>query len=360
MIEMSKMSPTTASGSGEPVGRGWAPSGLMREALKNCFLGSRLTLVVVLTISLAVACALLQRVETVSFLSAQNVREAAGWNVLAISSLDAKTPSQIERTSCERLQLDPRVLAAGVVSLEEGEYSTQLSRKLQVARVSASLIPEAYMRDGAAGNALTTSTVPVRLMFDGSPLLLTPLPRLPKGIDLNSSVVLPLDGTTRWFDTCIVVGSPGAPMNEVAAAASASVITKGGEPAARLSVTPWVDNVAAYIDRSSALTPFAAGTLLGLLICLSMRWRSSELGVYRLAGTSRRAILGLLSLEGLIASSSFLIAGGIAGAVLAPSALGAASSVSRFLGGAALIFALAFVGAALMARSDPTRLLGDR
>jgi len=359
MVTFKKL-PTIVSASGDRMRKGWGPSGLLREAVKNGLFGSRLTLVLILTVSIALACAVLQRAEAAAFLQAQKDRASSGWNVLTISSLDATTPTEVDRASCERMVLDPRVAAAGVVSLDEIEYSKQLARKLQVARVSASLIPQAYQHDGAVGSALLASPLPVRLLVDDEPLLLTPLPLLPRGVDFNSLVVLPLDGATRWYDSCIVVGATGAPMNDVSDVAVASVVTKGGEPVARLSVTPWVDNVAAHLARYSALAPFAAGVLLGLLLSLSMRWRASEIGVYRLAGASRRATLALLVLEASLVSTSFMVVGLLASMVLAPSFLAGATNVTRFIGASALILAISFVGASFMARSDPTRLLGDR
>ncbi|MFT4050729.1 MAG: hypothetical protein QM677_00590 [Microbacterium sp.] len=340
--------------------KSWAPTPLLREAAKNVFLGSRLTLVLVVVIGLAIACSLLQRSELSSFTLTQAERESDGWNVVVVSSLDAASPTEIARGSCERLTQDPRVEGAGVVSLGSPVYVPQLARNVQIARVSQSLIESAYLKDGAIGSALTDGTVPLRVSVLGTPLMLEPLPTLPKGIDFNSAIVLPLDPDVEWYGTCIVNGVVGAPMDEVAVTAVAGLVTRGGDPAARLSVEPWIDNVAIYVGRLGALATFAAGTLGGLLLALSTRWRASELGVYRLAGASRLSVASLLGLEAALIATCFLCVGVASRFFLAPSALTGASWTLGFIGGAGTLLAVSWAGGLPVVRADPTRLLAER
>jgi len=256
---------------------------------------------------LAVCAALLvcayAQLESERFLSALGDRTAGGHDVLTVHSVDADEPATIRVGACEALVSDPRVERAGI--LRDGKLVAipQLGPDQRLIEASAGLFPQLRDADALVGPKLP----PVRgaLIVDGRPLLALTLEEQPRGVDVNSSVLLPVRTFRHVHADCVVVLRPLVHVDQTAADLIAALDARGALTASGPGLGA-EDLGTAYVERGERWFSIAAGVLGGLVSALVNRFRSPEFAVYRLSGTSLVDATRLVAYEQLVAAGVFV------------------------------------------------------
>jgi hypothetical protein len=116
-----------------------------------------------------------------------------------------------------------------------------------------------------------------------------------------------------------------------------------------------------FLDRTAAAIYPAVGIVVAVVIGLSMRSRASELGIYRISGTSRTALMVLLGLENVLILGCWAFSAATASLVIERlSDLPATASWVRQLIALGTCSAVAAGFAVISALRDVTTMLKDR
>ncbi|WP_217615303.1 hypothetical protein [Cellulomonas sp. GbtcB1] len=243
------------------------------------------------------------QLESQRFSSALDDRTSGGHYVLTVHSVDADEPAEIRVSSCEALVSDPRVERAGI--LRDGRLVAvpQLGADQRLIEASTGLFPQLLEADALVGPRLPA--VSGALIVDGRPLRPLRLEEQPRGVDVNSSVVLPVRAFQQVHSDCVVVLRPLVRVDQAAADLIAGLDARGALTASGPGLGA-ADLGALYVERGERWLGIAVGVLGGLVSALINRFRAPELAVYRLSGTSRVDAARLVAYEQLVAAGFFV------------------------------------------------------
>lgn len=218
-----------------------------------------------------------------------------GHGVLTFQAADPQRAADVSLVSCEALADDPRVERAGALTAGRLTTVPQLGRDQRVIAASVGLLPELGRHRVLLGAALPP--VSGSLLLEGAAADYGRLGRQPRGVDVNSSVVVPVAPDLVRVDQCVVVLH--APVGVAATAPDlAGRLDARGGPVSAAGPGLRADDLAArYLARGDRGFGIAAGCVAGLLACVVNRFRSGELAVYRLSGTSRADLARLVVVE---------------------------------------------------------------
>ena len=121
-----------------------------------------------------------------------------------------------------------------------------------------------------------------------------------------------------------------------------------------------VDVVAMHLNRTERFLPLMLGIIGGVITAVLAFMRSAELATYRLAGTSRRSLGILLTLESAILAGVFLAASALAQVVLGSSLVAPVATGLWSLVGAFAWVATGALLAAPLLRRRPSDMAKDR
>ncbi|MFE4601335.1 ABC transporter permease [Kitasatospora indigofera] len=246
----------------------------------------------------------------------------------------------------------PQVLDLGV---EEGSLA-DLAKAPDTVAVDATLAGTLGVRVG--------ERVPLRL-GDGTEVTPLVVATYERGLGLGQ-LLLPRAAVaahvSNAFDSQVLVAdAPGADRAAVAAGlaaldpAGATVTDAAGYRAQAdrdMEISSWANTVMAGV-----LGGFAAVAAANTLV-MTVLDRRREVGLLRLAGTTRRQIRGMMRWEALlVAATGLLVGGGIAWITLVPIARGITGAAPHVPAGTALPLAAGAVALALAATGLPARAL---
>jgi hypothetical protein len=295
-----------------PRGSGWQRRLLAREAMRNVSTPmSRHRLLAYLAVLFGLVVVAQSVIAGAQHGADLRARSEAGHGVLTFQSHDPHRPASIGLWSCEALRDDPRVARAGVLTGGRMTDVDQLGRHQRVISASTGLVPELRRHRVVLGERLPP--ISGSLVIQGSSVEAGRLAHQPPGVDVNSSIVVPVSAELARVEQCTVVlvvpiGVAGA-SRELAARLEVE-----GSPVVASGPGVGADDVGArYLGRLDRWFGVGVGAAAGVLACAVARLRSGELAVYLLSGTSRGDLIRLVLLEQALVAGLFVT--GVATAV---------------------------------------------
>lgn len=282
----------------------WASGALCREARRNCGTrGSRTRMVPLLAVVAAFVVLWWTQMESLRFSNAVLDRSTAGHYVLTIHSVDVQEAAEIRVTACEALVADARVDRAGVLLGGTLVAIPQLGADQRVIEASAGLFP--HLQEGSALVGSKLPDISGALVVDQVALVPVVLAEQPRGIDVNRSVVLPLQEHRQVHSECVVVVRPLVAVHEAASELIASLDARGALMASGPGLG--ADDIGqTYVQRVERWISVVVGAVGGLVAAVVNRFRFSEFAVYRLSGTSPADTVRLIAYEQLIVAGFFV------------------------------------------------------
>lgn len=356
------------------MGFRWRPALLLREAFSDLVFGGPMAAFVVTSCLLGGAA--IARVNNVDRRdlrqSIASYTEQGGTSFVALvdQNLKGSQLAGITETSCANLsQLDFVVRAGGIAAAHERVFVPSLSgTPVELVRVSPTVFTAGERARLGSASLLLGAQFPqltqpyVVLAPDGDGVESIPSPQLAGDLGLDRSVVVPGFPPGAFVNKCLItvkLESVGLAAQVIEAQLStvdahADVFwlgeTLGWHPHDR------------FAHRNSRFVPMTVGGLLGLLIALWMVSRGSQIASYQVSGTSRKAIVALLAVQGLALAMVTLAAGSIGmmlgGAASAGS--GAQTQYAALLVGVGGQAAIASVAATAVPLSSMTTRLRSR
>ncbi|HEY4752363.1 MAG TPA: hypothetical protein VIH37_03695 [Candidatus Limnocylindrales bacterium] len=341
----------------------WATSALVREAVCNvASWRARLFPVLILAVLMGAGGVAFAAGEALSLDHQVVELQAQGRLVIDITSVDPKRPVAIDRTSCEALSTQPDVTRAGLAVPSGFSDIGQLGTGVGIVAVSNTLFPQIRHTDVLVGSALRASVSDFRLLMpDGRVAQARMLAIQPRGLDVNSAILVGLDPTVTTGPSCRVVFDPHADPTQVIGRALASVQEVGDQPL--VASTAYAENinpVTAYQHRPTRLLPLLLGLLGGFAAAMVNRARVGELATYRLSGTSRRSLALLLGLEQCFLAGTLATAGALAALALTAYPISRLAASLASVAAAAIWILTAMVLSIDIPLRRPTDLAKDR
>lgn len=295
------------------IRRQWRFSTLGVEATRNVFgRGSRLRLLVLLAAALGSGLALLAMFSWRQLRSDLNALERDGWTTYIIT-VEGSSGTSLSPQSCFALTQRRDVVSVSAIGLRSDQRYMQLGpRSLPtiVTGVTTSVAPAPTSTSGRpiaamASHATITRIAPTRMLTnaDGITYQITAL--LPTDLalaGLSGSLVIPVPLATMTdpAETCVVTVEPTS-ADGLGPILAASISSNTLQVATRRVLeTAGVDPYTRFHHRTDTIVYLALGAIFSLATAVTLRSRASELGTYRLAGTSRIALYTLLGFENLL------------------------------------------------------------
>ncbi len=355
--------------------RSWRLSTLCVEAVRNVFgRGSRLRIVALLFVAVGSALSLLSLNEWRQLDNDVTALQRQGWTTYLIG-VDSENNNSISAPSCSRLATADGVTSVAAIGQRTLQQFTQLGpRTIPIVAVGMSaeqhdLRDTAPTTDGIpvmAGHDLAKTLEQVRTLTatHGTTYQITQL--IPNDLalaNLDGSIVipLPLPRMSGNVHNCLVTVTPSSDDAIGLRLASSISATTLQVSTQRVLTSIGTHPYNRFLHRPGLAVYPAIGTLLALVIALTYRSRASELGIYRIAGTSRLALLVLLGLEnGLLLGCWALSAATSSLAVEHLTSFPTTATWERQLGALGICSLLSVVLATIAANRDVTTMLKDR
>ena len=351
----------------------WPLGLLAREAARNVLgIGARLMPLVLAAVLLGSAQVAVAVHTSAAFDASLTELESQGRHILDISprpedvaGATAVNPAGVSRASCEALTSLPGVKKSGIVIEAKTPISIpQLGARVPVRRTSETLIPLLRQYDVVIGTSLGTSIglaegATVRLIGPaGTPLdaVVAGGPELPSSLALFGA---PAPGDDLG-GACRVQLTRAADEVRMIPALLGSLEARGATLRATPVLGDAVDVVAMHLNRTERFLPLMLGIIGGVITAVLAFMRSAELATYRLAGTSRRSLGILLTLESAILAGVFLAASALAQVVLGSSLVAPGATGLWSLVGAFAWVATGALLAAPLLRRRPSDMAKDR
>lgn len=233
----------------------------------------------------------------------------AGRNTLLFASGDQDKEAAISLSSCARLADLPGVVSAGPVQFLGVDDIVQLGPRVSVMATTASLVPELAMSDAVVGSELSFDG-PRRLggtlvgglvAVHGSPIA--------AGVPTGSSVAVLVDPSSGTAGLCIATLDERQNVDDAIPTLMAALDTTGPPILGKRQVSPQFDPIVDYDNRQGRWFPLVSGLVLGAIGAALLLFRGSEIAAYRLSGTSRFNMLGILMLEQVALVGCYGVAG---------------------------------------------------
>ncbi|MFN8052965.1 MAG: hypothetical protein U0Q22_16080 [Acidimicrobiales bacterium] len=334
----------------------WRASALVREAVRN--VGARrgplapLALVAVFAGSVLGAFAVERRSDLDDALARQRAR-GAQLIVLATPSAVERRHARVTRRSCEALGASER--RAALFATPSTDRFAAFGGRTQVLAVSPTWLRQ-LDRSALVGRSVSKAVGVRRIVGERSGRMrAAPLSAQPDGVDLNTSLVVPLDRAVAWGPMCVVEVRSMRRPSEAASRLLAAIDTDGSSIAASTTTAPG-DPVADYLRRVERFFPLVVGAVLAALVSITAVRRGPELAAYRLSGTPTTALLVLLQLETLLLAGCMWAAAAAAIAVGRPSTADVAPLACAVATAPLCTLALVPLGVARLARRDGVTL----
>lgn len=355
--------------------RSWRLSALCVEAVRNVFnAGSRLRLVALFVIGVGSALSLFALYEWRQLESDVKALQRDGWSVYIIGDVAGEVDGGIAASSCSRLSSSTEVTSVAGIAERALEQFTQLGpRTVPIVTVGMS-----SSQHDLRNTAPTTESIPVMASDElvgslngarrltnryGTSYDITR--RLPDelalaGLSGSLVVPVPLERMTGDVQECVVTVAPWSDGNigaRLASSVSARTLQLSTRQVHSIGSHPY-DR---FLDRTGTVIFPAVGIVVAVVIGLSMRSRASELGVYRISGTSRTALMVLLGLENFLILGCWAFSAATASLVIERlSDLPTTASWVRQLLALGTCSAVAACFAVISALRDVTTMLKDR
>lgn len=332
----------------------WRKLELARDAVLNaCAPSARARGVVVFAVLMGLAFVTLRAAEGDAFRRTAALHEADGAYVLAFGAADATTPVLIDRTSCDQLTQDARVARAGLLVNPRFETIPQLGPQVRVVDASLSLFPELDGPRVGIGSGLEFPAG--TLVVAGGVASPGAIARQPAGIDVNSSVVVPLSPRIASGGECVAVLKRYSDVRAAAADLGARLVSTGGALKVSRSAVDPRDDARTFLARPSRFAGILFGLVAGALASIANASRGSEFSVYRLSGTSIVELAWIVALEQFLLAGFFVLSAAGASCVLASHLVAPGSAVLMALAaGAAWVGSASFLSMAFLTRNPIT------
>ena len=304
----------------------WRTTALVREAQLNVFSRtSRLRLLLVMCILGTSALSCLSAFDWLQMQSRIRNLEAAGWSTVRLEPTKGGTAGLINPVSCAGLTEISGVSEVwGITNpivksyFETGSVSIPT---LFIAHASSKLADSSVNGSTSQPSALLGADVVSRIggqpqhlrPTDGSDVLRVSgrIAEIPALGEVQGSVGI----LTEWsfipgtLTACIVTVRPETVRSIQpalsAALQSGSLLIASSWIGPETPVHPYDE----FLERSTTFTFLGVGLLLGGFYWLSLRARSSEIGVYRCSGTGRLEVVVILALELLVLGAAAIGSG---------------------------------------------------
>ncbi|RLP75965.1 hypothetical protein D9V32_07335 [Mycetocola tolaasinivorans] len=239
-----------------------------------------------------------------------------GRNVVTFLSSSPDAAAKIDRTSCEALSVRPDVQRSGLLQPDRIENVSGIDPRVHIYRASVTLFPGLERYDALIGSVLGADNRPALIGIAGGARSAAVLPKQPRGLDVNTGIVLPLSPNVREGEACIVQFSENADITGQTKDAALSLSVSESSLGANTSLEAVTNPVMDYLTRTERFLPVALGTIGALLSGVVLRARTSEFSTYRLSGTSRAVLFSIISCEQLIVSGIFFMSTALSLSVL--------------------------------------------
>lgn len=352
----------------------WWP--LVREAYLNVLgRGARSRVLVLAAVGAGSVCSVVASSDWIGLSRSVAGLESDGWSTFVIAGDNEQA---VKAESCAALASRPEVEDVYTVRrFSEARFVESGFRRFPIVELGlrASLLPvddwafESTRTGALIGPELIGALADVRQLSyqdlsQRAPLnVVGVLPDLRGYAGLDSSVVVPtpIDSVEGWVDECVVKADPRR-LNDLSSSLAASVQGTGFNVTARTAVSAdSVDPYENFLGRSSRFVGVLSGILVGGMMIITLRSRSSEFGVYLTSSTSKVSLLALLGIEAGIVHAAWSI-----GALTAALALGVRSNEPALASfdyqviGQSVFALVAFVGSIGILLRRPSSLLKDR
>lgn len=249
----------------------------------------------------------------------QNRIEEVGGNTIIVAA-DAAADTGLSTADCAGLNDLWFVRASGHMDLLDPVAFSQLGNvSMPVVALDQSLIQLAARSprlegtpqiglDGSLGTTLpfvlsTTTEPPTLYAAD-------PIRWLVPGIDLTGTVVIVEGPVARErTQSCVTLVDPRVPLQWSMRVITAAISASGPAPTTRVASTTSIDVVDQFTSRPTRFVPLIAALILAFALGLVLRSRSSEIGAYRLSGTSPGDMALILIGEATLICGLFLLSG---------------------------------------------------
>ena len=354
--------------------RQWRLTTLQVEATQNVFgRGSRQRLLVLLASALGSGMALLAMFSWRQLRADVNALERDGWTTYIIT-VDGPSLTSLSPQSCFALTQRPDVVSVSAIGLRSDQHYVQLgprSLPTVVTGVTTSAIPASTPTNGTpiatmASRETMARIAPTRTLTntDGITYQITAL--LPPDLalaGLSGSLVVPVPLATMTgpAEACVVTVEPTSADGlgpTLAASVSANTLQVASR---RVLETAGVNPYTRFHHRTDTLIYLALGAIFSIATGVTLRSRASELGTYRLAGTSRLALYTLLGFENLLLLGVWAASGCLASIVIQSFAnLPVSATYPRQLLGIGVSTLASALIAVMTVRRDVTSMIKDR
>ena len=340
----------------------WAAGQLAREACRNVFdLRSRLFFLLGLAALMGALIPIYAAVQSTQLRAQLSQDALRGRNILVFAALNADSPVEISRASCERLSSSPDVVRAGVLLPLPTRNFLQLGAVIPVAAASSTLLPELARFGALVGSALRpTGPAFSLLMPDGgiqSAIVNNPQPDV---IGTNSNVVVGLPPAVTSTPRCIVVLTPTAIEAEAVPQLRAQLQSTGGAVSAQQEFTESRSPIALFLGRPDQFLPLLLALAGALSAGMLNRLRTAEWAAYRMSGTSARSLAIIMLCEQSALAGCLGLAATLATLVLAPVLISPVATIGMALAAAALWVGVGTFASVQICWRKPTSLAKDR
>lgn len=341
----------------------WRLRFIAREAVLNVgSTRSRLFPMLAITVVLGTAMSCYLAVEGTAFSDSLDRLREQGRTVVVFQSVDPDDPVAINTATCESISTRPDVVRAGAILPGERADILPLGSRIPTYRVSTTLVPELRGTDAVIGATLSHRSAGAlqQLKISGDVFDGVVGARQPEGIGVNAVVAFPLLPTDATSPVCIVEFEDFA-ARDAAVPSVAAELRSRGQPIAGVAVLrETVDVVDVYLHRMSALLAVALGVLAGGTIGVGLLLRSAEIAVYRLSGSARTSVLGILALECSLLAAAGGAAGTLTAVLLWPWMVSPLATVSSTMVFTATTALTSSTFAWIVVRRPPSDLAKDR
>ncbi|MCW2286947.1 hypothetical protein EDF60_1593 [Leucobacter luti] len=287
---------------------------------------------------------------------------AQGRNVVLVESAIDGAPATIDRLSCEALTTVLGVERAGGVSDATSQDFVQFGKSVQVYSSSTTLFPLLSRANILLGRSLLDlppgeGSV---LLGDGWSATALVSDMQPDGIPTNTAVLGAFSVEEEQLTACLVVLDPYQRAEEAMPQLLSQLKVRNHPVAASPAIRDLVNPVDQYLARFSRSFPIGIGLILGSVMALSIRSRSSEIATYRLSGTGRSSASVLLFFEALCLTGLFWLSGSGAALLILGFNLALLTILSELLVVAGVAVFISNGAAYLVLRRSPIALAKDR
>lgn len=345
---------------------GWSWPEIGREVLANATArGSRANLELWLALTLGVVLAGAFAAQWRDLEHQLEAQQLLGRNVLVLA---AQNPNArefgISVASCETLPKGGDIQRSGAVIPVGRTDVMQLGPNVPVVEAGQGLFPQLRSVQALLGSTLADSPIYGRTAYINTqsygPLEVSSADAQPIGVDVNSSLILPLPSGTTWAPDCVVVLAPYADSAAVTPRLVSEVSARNGAVTATPAVRLTFDVLDAFRSRGARLLALLVGIFAGLFSGGARALRSSEAAAYRLSGTTRLDYARIVLVETVVSAGGLVFAGTVAAIPLTPNGADRASVVSWIiLSGLTWASVALVVSTAVLVRS-PMSLAKDR